>query len=382
MKKKVFCVLVLALLAFWFAPSASASTAQEDLYREQAEESGAGELAGELPPETQALLEELGISPLDWESIQNVSAQRVWEALASAAGDQADGPLKAAAAVISALLLCALLGGLRLSFGERPLGRMAGLAGTLAVCGSVVPPVLSCIDFAASVIQAASRFLLACTPVLAGILAAGGQIASAGAYNLWMVAAGNAVSVLASGALIPLLRIFLAFSLVSAVSPGLELTGLCDWMAKAAKWLLSLGMTVFTGVLAMQTALSSAADGAGAKTVKFVVGSVVPVVGSALGDAVGAVQSSVKLLRSGVGAFGLLAGLLVFLPAVAGCLLWMLSLSFCAAVGDVLGVPAVSGLLRAVGKAAGLTLAVLLSSMAALLISLVMLLALGGGGAS
>ena len=43
------------------------------------------------------------------------------------------------------------------------------------------------------------------------------------------------------------------------------------------------------------------------KSVKFVVSSFVPIVGTALGEAFGTVHSCAKVLRSGVGAFGILA---------------------------------------------------------------------------
>ena len=50
------------------------------------------------------------------------------------------------------------------------------------------------------------------------------------------------------------------------------------------------------------------------RTLRFVVSSFVPVVGSALGEALSTVQGCIKVLKGGVGAFGVLAVVLCSCP--------------------------------------------------------------------
>jgi len=374
--KKIICmVLLLFLLA---VPVQAQSVSQEELYRQQYEDSGAADLPDELPEETREWMDSLGISSPDWQSILNLTPEKIFGQIGSTALQQSAAPVRALLSVLAVILLCALMNGMKLSFGDRPLSGVIGMVGTLCICTVVIQPIVTCIENVAFVIKGAAGFLLASIPILTGIMIAGGQTVSAGSYNLMMLGAGNVISVIASTVLVPLLNIFLAFSVVSAVSPAMNLGGLCDLFSKTVKWILTFCMTVFSGLLTMQTVVSSAADGAGAKTVRFMVSAFVPVVGSALSDAIGSVQSSVKLLKSGVGAFGLLATGAIFLPAALECLIWLLTLTACAAAGDIFELKEITTLLRSSMKVIQILLSIILCCLVILMISTVLMMAMGG----
>ena len=165
---------------------------------------------------------------------------------------------------------------------------------------------------------------------------------------------------------------------MSALSPNLNLNGLCKTFHTVMKWVLGFSMSIFTGLLTMQSLLGNAVDVSTNKTVKFVVSSFVPVVGNALGEAFGTVQGSIKLLKSGVGAFGLLAIAFLFFPVLAQCLLWQVMLVVSASIADVFDLKEIAGLLRAISKVLSLLLAILLCSSAILIISTLVMMAIGG----
>ena len=135
----------------------------------------------------------------------------------------------------------------------------------------------------------------------------------------------------------------------------------------------------FTSLLALQSIISTAADGAGTKAAKFVVSSFVPVVGGALSDALTTVQGCIKLLKSGVGAFGLLAAAFIFLPVILQCCLWILSLNLCAGFGDIFALKEISGLLRACCRVLETMLAIIFCCMTIMIVSTVLVLVIGGG---
>lgn len=349
-----------------------------DYYDEQLEWSGANSLPNELPSDTMDILNDMGIDGVNWSQLTNVTPQGVFYQVLTLFGVEADAPLKAAVSVLSVMLLCAMLNSMRLSLGEQPVGGIVNLVGTLCICMVLVEPVVRCIVRAASVIQGASNFMLACIPVLVGILIAGGQAVSATSFHFFMFGAGNVISFIAAHFIVPVLNIFLGFSLVSALSPNLNLNGLCKTFHTMMKWVLGFSMSIFTGLLTMQSLLGNAVDVSTNKTVKFVVSSFVPVVGNALGEAFGTVQGSIKLLKSGVGAFGLLAIAFLFFPVLAQCLLWQVMLVVSASIADVFDLKEIAGLLRAISKVLSLLLAILLCSIAILIISTLVMMAIGG----
>ena len=354
-------------------------TFDQSLYEEQMEESGAQDLWDSLPEETQELLEELGVEGVGWESLAAVEPQSFFEMLLGFFTGGLSQPLAAGASLLGIMLVCALMNGMKLSFGERQTGSVLGMVGTLCACAVIAPPVISCIQQASTLIEGAGGFLLAGAPVLAGLMLACGQPVSASGWTVFLLAAGNGISLLSSVVLLPVMHIFLAFSLVSAVSPDIRLDSLCGVFAKTVRWVLVLAVTIFTSLLSAQSLISASADGASVKAAKLFAG-FVPVVGNVLGDAMGTVQSCVRLLKSGVGAFGLLAALCIFLPVVAQCLLWIFCCTLCRAAGDLLGQSEITGLLKAASQVLQTLLAIVVSCAVVMLVLAVLIMQGGGSG--
>ena len=354
-------------------------TFDQSLYEEQMEESGAQDLWDSLPEETQELLEELGVEGVGWESLAAVEPQSFFEMLLGFFTGGLSQPLAAGASLLGIMLVCALMNGMKLSFGERQTGSVLGMVGTLCACAVIAPPVISCIQQASTLIEGAGGFLLAGAPVLAGLMLACGQPVSASGWTVFLLAAGNGISLLSSVVLLPVMHIFLAFSLVSAVSPDIRLDSLCGVFAKTVRWVLVLAVTIFTSLLSAQSLISASADGASVKAAKLFAG-FVPVVGNVLGDAMGTVQSCVRLLKSGVGAFGLLAALCIFLPVVAQCLLWIFCCTLCGAAGDLLGQSELTVLLKAASQVLQTLLAIVVSCGVVMLVSAVLIMQGGGSG--
>ncbi len=379
MKRKLAGIL-LSLALVCSVPVMGAEVPEEtvdELYQEQLEQSGANEWMDMLPPETQNLLEGLGVYGADWEQ-SSVEPEGFFEMTVSLFTGGMAEPLRAAASLIGIMLLCALIGGLRISFGERQLGSVMAAIGTLCACTVITPPILSCIQQSSELIKGAGAFLLAGVPILAGIMLAAGQAVSASGWTIFLLAAGNAISFLSTVVLMPMMNIFLAFSLVSALSPEIRLDGLCTVFAKTVRWVLVLAVTIFTSLLSAQSIVSAAADGVSAKAAKMVTG-FIPVVGGVLGDAAGTVQGCIKLLRSGVGAFGLVAGLCLFLPVIIRCLLWIFCCTVCSAVGDLIGFSEITGILKAASQLLQTLLAIVVSCGVVLIVAAVFVMQGGSG---
>lgn len=380
----VYGIALAVVLLFGMPPSrvlAAERSSQPDYseyYDQQARDSGAEDLPDALPEETRRQLAKLGVEGTDWDSITGVTPQSLFSGIFNLLGDNSGAPLRAAVSCVAVMLLCALFHGMKLSLGDRALGTAIGLVGTLCVCTVLIGPIVSCIQSAAMVIKTAAGFLLACVPVLTAILVAAGQPVSASSYNVLMMAAGNTISLVAAHVLVPLLNIFLAVSIVSAVSPTIRLDGLCELFAKVVKWILGFCMTIFTGLLTLHSIVATSLDSTGTRAARFVISSFVPVVGGAISEALSTINGCVRVLKSGVGAFSLLAGAFLFLPVLLQCLLWLLTLTVCASVGDVFELKEISTLLRAALRVVQTMLAILLCCMTILTVSTVILMIVGG----
>ena len=387
MMKKTLFFLLLFLVLFTLPVHAeeqeddtSSAASWQQYYDDQMEKSGANDLKDELPNDTKKMMENAGIYEADWQSLANLNPGNLFGTIFGVAKEKSPAPFAAIAQILAVILLCALIDGLKLSFSEGPLGGLMGVVGTLCICVILVSPIVNCIASAASVIQGAATFMLCYVPVIAGIMIAGGQTVSAGSYHLMMMGAGEIISQIASRFLVPLLNVFLSISIVSSISAKLNLKGICDMFYKVVKWVLGLSMTIFVSLMTIQSLVGTAADGTGNKAAKFLISSFVPVVGGALGEAFSTVQGCVKLLKSGVGAFGIIAAAFIFLPTIVECLLWQLTVQVSAAVSDIFELRQISDLLRAAGKVLSMMLSIILCCVTILIVSTVIVLMIGGGG--
>ena len=182
---------------------------------------------------------------------------------------------------------------------------------------------------------------------------------------------------MSSAVLIPVLRVFLAFSVASAVT-SFDLKRLTDALYKAIKWALVLAVTVYTGVLSVQTIVANSAEMAGGKAAKMLVSGAIPIVGSAFSDAFSVIVSGAALVKNGVGAFGLLASLAIFLPLCIKAAAWLL-ICFCAGLtAEVLGLKPLASFLNGCAAALRLLIAAVCSVGAVAVVSAAVVLCVRG----
>ncbi|MDD7331673.1 hypothetical protein, partial [Eubacterium sp.] len=133
-------------------------------------------------------------------------------------------------------------------------------------------------------------------------------------------------------------------------------------------------------VLSVKTAVAAKADMLGIRSIRFAVNSVVPVIGSSISEGLLSIQAYSSLIKSSVGIVGIVAVVLVFLPAIIETAVWRISLSFCSVLSDVFGDKSVSSVLNAFREALLLANVIIILSMVTTVISIGILVAAGGGG--
>jgi len=163
---------------------------------------------------------------------------------------------------------------------------------------------------------------------------------------------------------------YLGLSIASSVSPLITKTGIADGIKKISLWTMSLTTTVFIGILGIQTAVNSAADTLTIKTAKFIIGSAVPVAGTALSEALTTVTASMGMLKAGIGVWGVVACAAIFLPLLIELILWRIMLCITAAAADLFSLGEISSVLRSVDTVISLLSGIILLIGAVFIISL------------
>jgi stage III sporulation protein AE len=189
--------------------------------------------------------------------------------------------------------------------------------------------------------------------------------------------ASQVIAQIASTTFVPMVDMYLAFCVIGSISPGVNIGSIAGFVRKVVNFGLILSITIFTGILTVQGLISQAADTVTIKTAKFVVGSVVPVIGSVISEAVNTVVSCANLLKTTTGAFAIVVFIVTFLPPLLNCLMWMLATDLSIAIAEILGIDNVTGLLKAVKETLKLLIALILTAALAMIVSVSVMLLLG-----
>lgn len=365
--KKLILILFFCLC---FSVPASANT-----YKEQFDLSGAGSLQDALPDSAANALDELGITLEDSGWVNNLTTGNVFSLIKNFLSSGGKAPLRSGLAIVSLIIIIAAF---KFFSDEHDKSPVVDYVAVLSVSLTALIPVYSVITAAAGAIKSGAQFMLTFVPVYGAVLIAAGKPLTGASSGAVLLAAGEGIMALSTFVITPLVGSYLAVCISGSVSPLLKTSRLADLLKKTASWALGLIMTVYVGILSLQTAVNSAADNMAVRTGKFLIGSFVPLVGGALSEALGTLQSSVSLLRSSVGIYGIVALIAILLPVLLELLLWRAVLLLTGTVADVFGSDSISGLLKSADAAVGFLISLLLICAFAFIISLSVLSLIGG----
>ncbi len=335
-KKKLAVILFCAAAAFWLL-SGKVCAVSYDYGGESVYEA--------LPEEARQYVDEKGITP-DNNGAMNLSPKEILYDLLEMAAENAAKPLQMFASILAVVLLTALLGGIKSGMSQPKTDYVftlvSSLTGTMIIA-SFLSEALGGID---TTLSAASDFMLTYVPVLAGIIAAGGQAASASVFSAVMMVVIQVLTQIASKLLIPLSGMMLGVSAAGGLNPELKLEKIAEGIKKVIIWVLGLIMTVFIGVLTLQSSIASSADTVMMRAAKFAVSTSVPFIGGAVSDALATVKSSMLLLKSGMGSFGVIAVCAILLPPMIRVLCYRFFLFVAEVLSDMFSAEALGKVIR------------------------------------
>ena len=191
------------------------------------------------------------------------------------------------------------------SFESKSVGGIAFYGCFCIMCASAVECFSVSLRYAKEVIGIMHTFVTKFTPVISTALLLSGKVASASVFHPFLSTGAYAVSFITEKWIIPLITYHAVLSVVNNMSTDVRISGVCKLINGTTKWILAASFTLFSGLCGIYGFGAPAIDVMGAKTMKFAVGSLVPVVGGFLSDTLDTVISGGALMKSAVGGAGI-----------------------------------------------------------------------------
>lgn len=374
--KKIFMIILCIILTvlcelFCFSVTAYADNISEEL------EIDTDSLNDGLPSDVRNVLEENGITPDNTGAVTEITPKDIFSYIWQQFKLTLTRPLKTLAALIGIILIAAVIECMEDSISNKSLSKIFGIICVMISVGIISDSVSESIASAANALDSGGTFMIGYVPVFAGITASSGSITSAVAYDMLVLFAAEAAIQLSGEIMIPTLSVCMAMGIVEAINPDFRLSGITEGVKKTVSFVLGFIMTVFIGLLSLQSIIGASADTLGAKAAKFMVSNCIPVVGGAIADTYATVKSSLGLLRGGVGFFGIAAIFIMILPPILEIAAMKLIFTAADIVSELFGAAPVKTLIKNTNWILSTVFSILICFSVMLIISTAILMLVG-----
>ena len=333
----LFIALLLPLTAFGV---------EENEYREYISGYDLSVFKDELDKDTQSLLNELGFDAYDYSSISSLSMENVVNIIKNLAVGKLKSPIESMLSVLVFILLSSLFRSLKSEY-DGELGEVYSTCTALIIAVVLVAEISPAVTLASSSIKLAGSFIYAFIPIFCAIVAASGGISTSFATNSMLLLLAQGLSFISANVFMPLINCFLSIGICSSLRAQLNLGRLINALRRGITTAISVICAVFISILSVKTNISSRADMLGIRSLRFVISSVVPVIGGSVSEGLLSIQGYSSLIKSSVGIVGVAAITLLFLPSVIEITIWRIVLSGCSLICDAFGDSSVSMVLSA-----------------------------------
>lgn len=323
---------------------------------------GVSDMYGALPDGARDSLPdrlENDISENGESAVASLGAEYIASLAASALKAAFAYSVKPLAAVIGVLLLSALLNSAgAAAAGGEAVALSSAVSVTVTLFGAITP----LFKLTSDTLSGIGLIMKGILPVMTGIYAMSGNITAASVNSTWLMLLLTFLETLTESLLMPLLCTctgFIAVTTLSRFTGAPDMSGVSGELKKALTFLLAAAGTVFTTVMAHQTALAKSADSVALRSLKFASGNMIPVIGGALGEAADGYLAGVSLIRSASGTLAAAAVISYVLPALLKIAVLRAGLSAVAAGAEIMGRGKEAAVVREAGEVLGIAVALI-----------------------
>ena len=155
-------------------------------------------------------------------------------------------------------------------------------------------------------IQNLVGFSYSLIPLLLSLMIITGKMVTVSAIQPILLLLITFIGNFISNFLLPMVLIGTSLGIVSKISDKVQIDKLAKTFKSSVVWILGLVLTIFTGVLSMESSLTGQVDGLTTKATKTVITSTIPVVGKILSDTTEVILGSGIVLKNAVGFIGVI----------------------------------------------------------------------------
>lgn len=370
-KSKIFYTVAVTFV-FLFALQISSYALEPNIDR-YSEEFDLGSVVSAVDGDTLRILEEIGITEISYESIFSVEPAKVFNALFNMVSTALKEPLRFALITVGVMMITALLDSMVES------SESVSLVGGSVIALSAAVPVAEIVTTSFSVLETLGVFTTAFSGVFCAVVSSAGNITAGFTHSALTVFSNALFSGLLSEFCQPVVSAMCSLGFLSCFDMFDFSTRFSGIVKKIYVFFMSFIGTVFSGIITVKGVLSDGADSLTAKSIRFVVGRSLPVVGGTVSETYSALVSSLTLIKNTVGIFGIITVIVTVFPTLIDLLMWILTLEISISVSESFGTCKASGMLNVLKDTLVLLVATVVIVATIFIVSVGVVIAVKGG---
>lgn len=194
---------------------------------------------------------------------------------------------------------------------ESDVTKIAHMACFLVLATVTISGFLEIIDVFKGVVNTLTTLMQTISPFIMGVLMATGAITSTGIIQPLILFLASLIGFIVNYIVIPFITISVAINVICSISDNIKLSRAAKFFNSSAIWIIGVSLTIFLGILSLETSISSSVDSLAVKTTQAAVSNFVPVVGKFFSDSFETVVGATKIINNIGGAIGIIGIVLV-----------------------------------------------------------------------
>ncbi len=368
--KRLLPLLIVAFLIFAFSFNCLAYGDSENQLHQIKDD-----LFSILSDDVKDVLEDMGIDEGNFEKLYNISLKNITEYFTVTLKDSLNNVFAEVATLFSVIIIVGIISILIKDSSADYFDQLCTVIVTLYIVSIATKSLTSVI----TVLKLSSGFMISYIPIYTLIISLSGNIATAFTYNSLVLFFAEAVSSVVSSVMIDFMGVFFCFSIAFSMNSTINTGRFVSSINKIVTFLLGFSSSVFASFLSIRSVLSSSVDSVSVRSVKFMISSFIPVVGSSISDAYSSIIGSINLIKGSVAVVGILAVLIINLPVILETLIYYLTFNVLSGISDSFYCKGVSNILKCFASGIRTLLLLCVFQMFILIISTGIMLSFKGG---
>ena len=379
--KKAYIILLIAIITYIFPTVSKAETDAESILTSQADSLGISTFLSDSKKYTEDTFGEIDISELFTKSIMgNIDNSTIINVVFSLLGDNIKSALTTIASVMVVVIIHSILKAISENLGNENVSKIAYYIEYILIITLVMTNFSTIITEMKEAVQNLTGFANTLIPLMITLMITTGNIVSSGMLQPILLLLITFISNFMTNILIPIALVSTALGIISKISDQAQVGKLSKFLHSSMVWILGTVLTLFVSVTSLEGGLTASIDGVTAKAAKTAISSVVPVIGSILGDAVNTIVGCSNIIKNAVGMVGIVVIIAICIRPILQLAVLTVTYYLGAALCQPIADEKVVGILEQMGGTFKIFLAVMFALTALLIIGIAIVMKISNSG--